>query len=183
MGAVAIFGEIRIAKAGDRGEIFTGIGRAGWTHRLLWSEFYRRKRPERLSSGSSATSSQTTHYVGLNGKSKNYQFGSELSAERQEFVIAFLREHVFGIPPTTAPPAAGRDDTGGETVSVEHIRQTLEKAKLDYQGGDPEGFNRAADEFIASLRAQYGERAPAADAVKLLAKFARATGAPISFSF
>jgi hypothetical protein len=40
MGAVGLFGEIRILKAGDSGEIFTGIGRAGWTHRLRWSEFY-----------------------------------------------------------------------------------------------------------------------------------------------
>ncbi len=96
MGAVAAFGEIRISKVGDSGEIFTGIGKAGWTRRLRWSEFYGASDRE-ASSGSSGPSIHTTHYVGLNGTSKNYKFGSELSAEQRAFVIEFLREHVFGV--------------------------------------------------------------------------------------
>jgi hypothetical protein len=73
MGAVRSFGEIRIAKEGDTGEIFTGIGRLGRTHRLLWSEFYGvGERDE--ATYSSGRSSRTTHFVGLNGTSKEYKF-------------------------------------------------------------------------------------------------------------
>ena len=95
MGALSFFGEIRIAKEGDSGEIFTGIGRVGRTHRLLWSEFSGvGERDE--AAWSSGRSSRTTHYVDLTGTSKQYEFGSELTAPQRAFVIAFLRERVFG---------------------------------------------------------------------------------------
>jgi hypothetical protein len=81
MGAVASFGEIRIAKTADSGEIFTGIGRMGRTHRLLWSDF--------------SSVGYKDHYVGLNGTSKEYKFGSDLNRQQQAFVIAFLRQHLF----------------------------------------------------------------------------------------
>jgi hypothetical protein len=60
---------------------------------------------------------------------------------------------------------------------------TIEKAKADYQGRDREGFSRAADEFVASLRGQYGERVPIPDAIRRVEEFARDSGAEISFSF
>jgi hypothetical protein len=94
MGAVASFREIRIAKTGDSGEIFTGIGRVGRTHRLLWSDFSGVGDRE-LATYSSGRFSRTTHYVGLNGTSMEYKFGSELNRQQPAFVIAFLREHVF----------------------------------------------------------------------------------------
>ena len=76
--AVGLFGEIRIAKDGDRGGIFTGIGRAGWTHRLEWSEFDGVSERD-VDSVSSGSSTHTSHYVGLNGPGKRYKFGSELT--------------------------------------------------------------------------------------------------------
>lgn len=191
---MALFGEVRIAKAADSGEIFTGIGRAGWTHRLRWSDFYGASNRAVGSASSRRFASHTTHYVGLNGTSKSYKFGSELSEPQRAFVIPFLRQRVFGVSETPAPepptsPAPERSAfppkaTGdGKTVGVEYIRQTLEKAKLDYSGRDPGGFSRAADDFLASLREQYGEHVPAADAFKRIEKFARANGANIEFSF
>jgi hypothetical protein len=93
---VGLFGEIRIAKDGGRGEIFTGIGRVGWTHRVQWSEFEGVSERE-VQSASSGRSSHTSRYVGLNGKSKRYRFGSEMTEEQRAFVIQFLGEHVFGV--------------------------------------------------------------------------------------
>jgi hypothetical protein len=98
MGAFAFFGEIRIGKEGDRGEIFSGIGRVGRTHRLRWSEFSSVGERD-VAAYSSGRSTRTTHYVGLSGTSNEYKFGSELSGEERAFVIAFLREHVFGNSP------------------------------------------------------------------------------------
>lgn len=188
LGAVGCFGEIRVEKDGDSGEIFTGIGRVGRTHRLWWSEFHGAS-DRAVSSVSSGNFNHTSHYVGLNGSSSNYKFGSELSTEQQAFVIAFLRGHVFG---TNAGPAPGPEAENpllpkaagdGKNVSLEQVRQTLERAKADYRGADPEGFKRAVNEFETSLRTQYGEQIPVADAVKRLGKFASVTGAPISFTF
>jgi hypothetical protein len=183
-GAIKVFGEIRIAKSGDRGEIFTGIGPIGRTHHLLWSEFNGVRDLEEVRSTQNSKSSTTTHYVELTGTSKPYKFASELSDERRAFVIAFLREHVYGlhaVPPQAAPALGTSDD--GKTATVEHIRLVLEQAKAEYHGPDPEGFNRSMDQFVESLRMQYGERIPIRDAVRRLEQLARTTGAHFSFSF
>jgi hypothetical protein len=120
----------------------------------------------------------------LNGRSSSYRFGSELNANQQAFVIAFLREQVFGLVPQPERHTAAAQTAGdGTTVSVEHIRQTLEKAKGDYHGADPEGFSRAADELVASLKARYGERAPIAEALKSVQALGRMPGAEIKFTF
>ena len=100
--AVGLFGEIRITKDGDRGEIFTGIAKAGRTHRLQWSEFAGiAERDE--ASASSGRYSHITRYVELNGSSKRYKFGSELTEPQQAFVMGFLREHVFGSDAAPVP--------------------------------------------------------------------------------
>jgi len=39
-----------------------------------------------------------------------------------------------------------------------------------------EAFKRANDDLVASLRVQYGEQIPVAEAVKLLQELERATG-------
>jgi hypothetical protein len=90
---VSLFGEVRISKGGDRGEIFTGIGKLGWTHRFCWSDFQ----------GVSGMKTQvdtgrrksTVRYVVLNAPPKRYKFGWQLPADRQAFIEAALREHVF----------------------------------------------------------------------------------------
>ena len=107
IGAVSFFGEIRIVKEGDSGEIFTGVGKIGRTRRVLWSDFYGAGDRGAVSV-SSRGFDHTTHYVRLNGTSKNYKFGSELTAEQQAFVIAFLREHVFGSPAVQVQRVATR---------------------------------------------------------------------------
>jgi hypothetical protein len=204
--AVGLFGEIRIAQDGDGGRIFTGIGRVGWTHHLLWSEFSGVAERD-VDSPSSGRGSHTSRFVGLNGPSKRYKFGSALTDQQRVFVIAFLRRHVFGSSgmPASAPapaPAARAAMTpdfisgslnperktfvsktmgGGKTTAIENVRQALEQAKADYQGQDREGFHRAMDEFVASLRAQYGEQMPVADAMRRLEQLSRSTGAEIHF--
>jgi hypothetical protein len=90
---VSLFGEIRITKAGDRGEIFTGIGKLGWTHRFRWSDFQSVSGIETRADAGRRTG--TVRYVVLNAPSKRYKFGWQLSADRQAFIETTLREHVF----------------------------------------------------------------------------------------
>jgi hypothetical protein len=96
--AFELLGEIRIAKTGDRGEIFTGIGTLGWTHRLRWRDFDGVS-DRAVAAVSSGKFSNTTHSVSLNATLKPYRFGSALTAQQREFAIAFLRQHVFASAP------------------------------------------------------------------------------------
>jgi hypothetical protein len=178
MGAVGLFGEIRIAKTGDEGEVFTGIGPFGRTYRFRWSEFY--GTGGRSVASSSRISATTIHYIGLNGKTRRYRFGSELDASRQAVIIGFLREHVFGIEPRPEP-APEEAPSGGATVSLERVRRSIEEAKLDYCGPEPEAFHQAADVLLSSLRAGRGERVPVADAVEVVRRLGQMPGAQISF--
>lgn len=66
-------------------------------------------------------------------------------------------------------------DKGG-TISVESLRENMEKKKEEYKGEDRETFNREIDKFIQSLKAQYGDQIPIAEAFKLVQKLERATG-------
>ena len=183
-GSIGAFGEVRITKAGDSGEIFTGIGGAGWKHRVQWSDFHGAG-DRAVASASNRRFGNTTHYIGLNGTANSYKFGAELDEEKRAFVIAFLRENVFGaaVTPPGVSSAASEPGVTGNTIGVERIRQTLEQAEADYHGRDPQGFKRAADELLAVLKAQYGDQVPAADAVKRLENLARATGGSIAISF
>jgi hypothetical protein len=183
-GSIAAFGEVRITKEGDSGDIFTGIGGAGWKHRVQWSDFYGAG-DRAVASASNRRFGNTAHYIGLNGTSNSYKFGSELDEQKRGFVIAFLRENVFGCAVTPHGPssAASAAGDGGHSIGVDRIRQTLEQAEADYHGRDPQGFKLAASELLASLKAQYGDQVPAADAVKHLEKLARATGGSIAISF
>jgi hypothetical protein len=100
--AVGLFGEIPIAKDGDRGGIFTGIGRVGWTHRLQWSEFDGVAERD-VDSVSTGSSTHTSHYVGLNGPGKRYKFGSEMTKQQQVFVIAFFARACLRVPRDAGP--------------------------------------------------------------------------------
>jgi hypothetical protein len=105
MGAIGIVGEIRIAKENDRGEIFTGIGPVGWTHRFGWNEFHEAANRE-VAQVSSTRFGHKVQYIGLSGPSASYRFGSELAAPQRAFVIAFLRQQVFGTARAQRPAAA-----------------------------------------------------------------------------
>ena len=66
--------------------------------------------------------------------------------------------------------------TEGKTISLESLRQTMEKSKTDYKGSDRDVYNANIDNFIGSLKAQYGEQIPVEDAFKLLQKLEGAAG-------
>lgn len=67
-------------------------------------------------------------------------------------------------------------DSEGKSIPLEDLRKNLEKAKAEYKGSDHDVFNRKMDEFIETLRAQYGDQIPVAEAFKLLQKLERTTG-------
>ena len=180
MGAVALLGEIRISKTGDEGAVFTGIGSLGRTYRFRWSEFY--GAGDRAVASSSRINATTIHYIGLNGRARSYRFGSELPATRQAVIIRFLREHVFHIAPRPAPIPIDDAPDQGATVSLDCLGHSIEQAKLDYFGPEPEAFQQAADELLASLRARHGERAPVAEAIQVLRRLGQMPGVQISFT-
>jgi hypothetical protein len=64
----------------------------------------------------------------------------------------------------------------GKAVSLEQLRQRYEKAKAEYEGPDPEGFNKEIDRTVEGLRAQYGEHIPAVELFKILQDLEHATG-------
>jgi len=90
----AIFGEIRITKAGDDGKIFTGVGKLGRTHRLQWSD-YDGVDERDGSVYSNARFTRTVHFIELQGRKGNYRFGNDLSDQNRALVIDFLRTRVF----------------------------------------------------------------------------------------
>jgi hypothetical protein len=80
---MALFGEIRITKNNDQGEIFTGIGKVGLTHRFTWSEFQGLRRTDSCLN------------IELISPTKSYIFGWQLPDLRQSFIVTTLREHVY----------------------------------------------------------------------------------------
>ena len=99
IGAMNLFGEVRIAKVGGDGEIFTGIGRIGRTRKVQWTDYDSIGEKEVIIAY--RHSSSTKHFVALTGPSHSYRFGSELRSKQRTFVIAFLRRHVFGLQETS----------------------------------------------------------------------------------
>jgi hypothetical protein len=90
---VSVFGEIRIVKDGDAGEIFTGIGKLGRTHRFRWSEFQGSSEMESQFDANGRTA--RTRYIVLAGPSRRYKFAWLLPDDRRDFVAAALRDHAF----------------------------------------------------------------------------------------
>jgi hypothetical protein len=95
---VSLFGEVRIRKTGGSGEIFTGIGRFGWTRRVAWDAFDGVRELETQSESNGHTS--VTRYVALDSPSRHYRFGWQLPEDRRRFIVAALRENVFGVAVT-----------------------------------------------------------------------------------
>jgi hypothetical protein len=93
---MSLFGSVRISKAGDQAEVFTGIGKLGWTHRFRWSDFL--DVSERETQTDANGRNATTRYVLLQGDSNNYKFGWQLPVDRQLFVVQVLRAHVYARP-------------------------------------------------------------------------------------
>lgn len=97
---MSLFGEIRITQAGRQGEIFTGIGPLGWTHRFSWDEFQDVSELETQLGDSGRKS--TARYLVLNAPSKRYRFGWPLPVDGRAFIVTALRKHVFAINASTA---------------------------------------------------------------------------------
>ena len=91
---LSLFGEIRITKIGRTGEIFSGIGSIGRTRRIVWDDFAGVREIETRSESKGRAS--VTRYVTLEGASKHCKFGWQLPEDARTFIVAALREHVFG---------------------------------------------------------------------------------------
>ena len=89
---MALFGEVRITRRGDLGEIFVGIGPAGWTRHIRWSEFQRAGMIEVRLAGRGG---HKKHYVVIEGPAKRIKFGWLLPEEQQAAVAAAIEREVF----------------------------------------------------------------------------------------
>ena len=167
MGAAgfAWFSQIRITKTGDHGEIFSGLGPLGHTHRFEWSDFSDVRDHEFSYTGTRTT--RTAHDVQLSGPSANYRFGRDLDDAPRAFIVAFLREEALG---RHDAPGAGR------IIAMDRVQESLEQARRFYGGPDPQRFASAIDELSTSLRSQFGYRVPADELARRLDKFAADTG-------
>ena len=89
---LTLFGEVRITRRGDLGEIFVGIGPAGWTRRIRWSEF---QRGGTIESRLPGRGKSNVHYVVIEGPAKRIKFGWMLPAEQQAAVATAIEREVF----------------------------------------------------------------------------------------
>ena len=164
--AFAWFSQIRITKTGDHGEIFSGLGPLGRTHRFEWSDFSD-VRDHEFAQYTGTRTSRTGHDVLLSGPSASYRFGKDLGEAPRAFLVAFLREE-----------ALGRHDTPGtgRIIAMDRIQESLDQARRFYRGPDPQRFASAIDELSTSLRSQFGDGVPADELAHRLDKLAADTG-------
>jgi hypothetical protein len=64
----------------------------------------------------------------------------------------------------------------GASVQIDELERGMSKSRADYTGEEAERFGAQAAEWIVSLRAQYGERIPLLDLVRILQELERAIG-------
>jgi hypothetical protein len=169
----AWFSQIRITKTGDRGEIFSGLGPLGRTHRFEWSDFSD-VRDHEFAQYTGKRTTRTGHDVELSGPSANYRFGKDLDVARRAFVVAFLREE-----------ALGRHDASGagRTIAMDRIQESLDQARRSYRGPDAQRFGSTIDELSASLRSQFGDRVPGDELARRLERLAADTGTRIRVEY
>jgi hypothetical protein len=106
---------IRIAKTGAEGEIFTGIGSLGRTRRVRWNDFYGAG-DKAVAYYSNARFGRTSHFISLHGTSGSFK--SDLNDEQRAFVIAFLREHIFGAAASAADVPVPATALNGKTIGI-----------------------------------------------------------------
>lgn len=84
---MAIFGRVRVRSEGDRGEVFAGIGPLGWRRRFRWNEIQAVRRAQ------TKWQQNRRHLplIELVREPKPVRFGSQLSAPRQDFMLAALK--------------------------------------------------------------------------------------------
>lgn len=85
---MCVCGKIAVRREGDRGEVFTGIGRIGWTRRFRWSDVKAVRR--------SVTKWKQNHrnvpLIEIELETKSLRFGSQLSSQRREFLLRALKQ-------------------------------------------------------------------------------------------
>src|SRR5215472_14196668 len=168
----AWFGQIRITKTGEHGEIFSGLGPLGRTRRFEWSDFSDVRDHEFAYTGVRTT--RTGHDVQLSGPSASYRFGRDLNDAPRAFIVAFLREEALG---RHDAPGTGR------IIAMDRVQESLDQARRFYRGPDPQRFASAIDELGTSLRSQFGDRLPADELARRLDKFAADTGMRIRIEY
>ncbi len=171
----AWFSQIRITKTSDRGEIFSGVGPLGRTHRFEWSDFSDVRDHEFAEyTGTRWRTTRTAHDVQLSGPSASYLFGKDLDDASRAFVVAFLREQALG---RHDAPGTGR------VIAMDRVQESLEQARRYYRGPDAQRFASAIDELSTSLRSQFGDRVPADEIARRLDKLAADTGMRIRVDY
>ena len=103
---LTLFGEIRITRENDQGEIFIGIKNVGWRRRFSWSDYH----DASVVKSRSSRSGGITSYLALHAPSKLYKFGWMVPEERQQFLVSMLQQHAFA--------SAGKSKTGGTPERV-----------------------------------------------------------------
>ena len=91
-------------------------------------------------------------------------FGDRAPAEQlQQFFSAQTQE-----AKTRRRALVAKAASEGKAMSVEDLQRTMERVKAEYKGENRDELNRETDNWIASLRAQYGGQIPLTDALDLL---------------
>jgi hypothetical protein len=128
--AFAWLSQIRITKTGDHGEIFSGLGPLGRTHRFEWSDFSD-VRDHEFAQYTGTRTTRTGHDVELSGPSASYHFGKDLDDAPRAFIVAFLREEALG---RHDAPGVGR------VISMDRVQESFEQARNYYRGPDAQRF-------------------------------------------
>lgn len=85
LAAMSVCGKVTVRVRGKQGTIFTGIGPLGWRRSFAWDEVTVVRRTEHV-----GQRGRVSTQITLDGR-KPIQFGSGLTAERQEFLFNALR--------------------------------------------------------------------------------------------
>jgi hypothetical protein len=85
---MSVCGKIAVRREGDRGEVFTGIGRIGWTRRFRWSEV----KAVRRSLTKWQQNKRNVPLIEIELGTKSLRFGSQLSSQRREFLLRALKQ-------------------------------------------------------------------------------------------
>ena len=88
---MTIFGKVVVRRSGDQGSVFIGFGLIGWTRRFRWSEI----RAVRSTLSTWQQNGRNMPLIELQG-SKPIRFGSQLSENRRNFMIAVLKRQMLG---------------------------------------------------------------------------------------
>ena len=85
---LSVGGKIAVRREGDRGEVFTGIGRIGWTRRFRWSEV----KAVRRSLTKWQQNNRRVPLIEIELGTKSLRFGSQLTSQRREFLLRALKQ-------------------------------------------------------------------------------------------